>query len=85
LRAACDLVQLQRGRGREHGALKLLRSVYGQFTEGFCTQDLINAKALIDTAPAPGKRGGKVQMTPASAAANKGVERSRSNNPRVRH
>jgi class 3 adenylate cyclase/predicted ATPase len=85
LRAACDLVQLQRGRGREHGALKLLRSVYGQFTEGFCTQDLITAKALIDTAPAPGKRGGKVQMTPASAAAHKGVERSRSNNPRVRH
>ena len=85
LRAACDLVQVQRVHGREHDALKLLRSIYGQFTEGFGTQDLITAKALIEIGPAPRKRGNKARTASASSEAHQGGERSRSNNQRVRH
>jgi predicted ATPase len=47
LRASCDLARLQQGQGREHEALKLLQSIYHQFTEGFGTADLLDAKALI--------------------------------------
>jgi predicted ATPase len=85
LRAACDLVQFQRQRNREHDALKLLRSIYRQFTEGFGTQDLITAKALIETGSAGRKRDGKGEKTAASAGAQKGVGQLGSNDPRVRH
>src|SRR5262249_3885086 len=49
LRASCDLAHLWQGQGegRRRKALKLLQSVYDQFTEGFDTADLRNAKALI--------------------------------------
>jgi predicted ATPase len=49
LRASCDLAKLQRGKGREYEALKLLQSIYDQFTEGFGTADLLDAKALIES------------------------------------
>jgi predicted ATPase len=47
LRAACDLARLWHGQGRGRKAFKLLQSVYDQFTEGFDTADLRDAKALI--------------------------------------
>jgi predicted ATPase len=48
LRTSCDLGRLwqQQGRGKE--ALKLLRTIYDRFTEGFETADLRHAKALMD-------------------------------------
>jgi predicted ATPase len=49
LRASCDLARLQRRQGREHEALTLLQSIYDQFTEGFGTADLLDAKALIES------------------------------------
>jgi predicted ATPase len=47
LRASCDLARLWQDQRRERKALKLLETVYGQFTEGFDTADLRDAKALI--------------------------------------
>jgi predicted ATPase len=47
LRASCDLARFWQGQGRETKALRLLESVYEQFTEGFDTPDLRDAKALI--------------------------------------
>ena len=47
LRASCDLARLWQGQGREKKALKLLQSVYDQFTEGFDTAELREAKSLI--------------------------------------
>jgi predicted ATPase len=49
LRSSCDLARLWREQGRASDALELVRSVYRQFTEGFETADLQDAKALIDT------------------------------------
>ena len=48
LRAAADLARLYRDQGRRAEARNLLLPVYGWFTEGFSTQDLKEAKALID-------------------------------------
>jgi predicted ATPase/class 3 adenylate cyclase len=48
LRAACDLARLWQRQGRDIEALNLLRSIYDQFTEGFDTLDLLEAKAIID-------------------------------------
>jgi class 3 adenylate cyclase/DNA-binding response OmpR family regulator/predicted ATPase len=47
LRTSCDLARLWRDQGRCKEALKLLQSVYDQFTEGFETTDLREARALI--------------------------------------
>src|SRR5262249_40687772 len=49
VRASCDLARLWQGQGegRRRKALKLLQSTYDQFTEGFDTADLRDAKALI--------------------------------------
>jgi predicted ATPase len=47
LRPACDLGRLWQRQGRGREALKLLQSVYDQFTEGFDTTDLKTVKALI--------------------------------------
>ena len=47
LRASCDLARLWQDQGRERKALKLLQSVYDQFTEGLDMADLRDAKALI--------------------------------------
>jgi len=48
LRTSCDLARLWHGQGRGKDALKLLQSIYGQFTEGMETADLQYAKALIE-------------------------------------
>ena len=48
LRAAASLARLRRDQGRGTEARDLLAPVYGWFTEGFDTADLIEAKALLD-------------------------------------
>jgi predicted ATPase len=48
LRAACDLAQLWAEQGRRAEARELLAPMYGWFTEGFDTPDLIEARALLD-------------------------------------
>jgi predicted ATPase len=47
LRASCDLARLWQHEGRNAKALKLLQTVYDQFTEGFDTPDLRDAQALL--------------------------------------
>jgi predicted ATPase len=49
LRAAMSLARLWQQQGKKTEAHKLLSGVYSWFTEGFDTQDLIDAKALIDS------------------------------------
>jgi class 3 adenylate cyclase/predicted ATPase len=49
LRASCDLARLWQRRGENREALTLLRSIYRQFTEGFGTPDLQDAKALMES------------------------------------
>jgi predicted ATPase len=48
LRAAASLARLRRDQGRHTEARDLLARVYDWFTEGFDTQDLKEAKALLD-------------------------------------
>jgi predicted ATPase len=48
LRAARDLSALWIDQGRRDEALGLLTSIYAWFTGGFDTQDLKEAKALLD-------------------------------------
>jgi len=48
LRAATSLARLHCDRRRHSEARDLLGPVYGWFTEGFDTQDLKGAKALLD-------------------------------------
>ena len=48
LRAATSLARLWRDQGRRADARRALADVYGWFTEGFDTQDLRAAKALLD-------------------------------------
>jgi len=48
LRAAVSLARLRRAQGRRAEARNLLAPVYSWFTEGFDTQDLKEAKALLD-------------------------------------
>jgi tetratricopeptide (TPR) repeat protein len=48
LRAATSLARLWREQGRRTEARELLAPIYGWFTEGFDTQDLKEAKALLD-------------------------------------
>ena len=47
LRTSCDLARLWQRQRRNRAALKLLQSVYDQFTEGFDTADLRDAQALL--------------------------------------
>ena len=47
LRTSCDLARLWQGQGRNREALKLLQSVFDQFTEGFGARDLEDAKELL--------------------------------------
>jgi class 3 adenylate cyclase/predicted ATPase len=47
LRAAASLARLRRDQGRRSEARDLLAPVYGWFTEGFATPDLVEAKALL--------------------------------------
>jgi predicted ATPase len=48
LRAATSLARLWRDQRKRAEARGLLAPVYGWFTEGFDTQDLKEAKALLD-------------------------------------
>ena len=48
LRCATSLARLWCQQGRLQAARDLLGSVYGRFTEGFATQDLIRARRLLD-------------------------------------
>ena len=48
LRAATSLARLWHLQGKRQEAYDLLAPVYGWFTEGFDTADLIEAKALLD-------------------------------------
>ena len=48
LRAAASLARLRRDQSRRAEAHDLLAPVYGWFTEGFDTQDLKEAKALLE-------------------------------------
>ena len=48
LRSATSLTRLWRDQGRRGEARDLLAPLYGWFTEGFETQDLKEAKALLD-------------------------------------
>ena len=48
LRAAMSLARLWRDQGKVSEARELLAPVYGWFTEGFDTRDLIEAKALLE-------------------------------------
>jgi class 3 adenylate cyclase/predicted ATPase len=48
LRAATSLARLWQSQGKTQEAHDLLAPVYGWFTEGFDTPDLIDAKALLD-------------------------------------
>ena len=48
MRAALSLARLRRDQGRPAEARDLLTPIYGWFTEGFDTQDLKDAKALLD-------------------------------------
>jgi predicted ATPase len=48
LQAAVSLSRLWQARGKKKEAQSLLSEIYGWFTEGFDTQNLIEAKALLD-------------------------------------
>ena len=48
LRAAMSLARLWRDQGKRAEARDLLGPVYGWFTEGFDTHDLVEAKALLE-------------------------------------
>jgi predicted ATPase len=56
LRAATSLARLLRKQGRHVDAVTCLRPVYGRFTEGFGTADLIAAKQLLDEPSRAGRR-----------------------------
>ena len=48
LRASVSLARLWQAQGRRAEAHELLSDIYGWFTEGFDTVDLVEAKALLD-------------------------------------
>jgi predicted ATPase len=54
LRAAMSLARLWRKQGKSDEARRLLGDVYGWFTEGLDTRDLLAAKALLDELRAAG-------------------------------
>jgi hypothetical protein len=53
LRGAMSLARLRRQQGRAQEAAALLAPVYGWFTEGFDTADLMEAKTLLDKLTEP--------------------------------
>ena len=48
LRTATSLARLWQSQGKRQDAYELLAPVYGWFTEGFDTKDLLDAKSLLD-------------------------------------
>jgi predicted ATPase/DNA-binding winged helix-turn-helix (wHTH) protein len=57
LRAATSLARSLRSQGRPADAITCLQPIYGRFTEGFSTADLIAAKQLLDDLGDPRKNG----------------------------
>jgi class 3 adenylate cyclase/predicted ATPase len=53
LRAAMSLARFWRARGRRAEGHALLAPIYGMFSEGLDTPDLVDAKALLDTLARP--------------------------------
>jgi predicted ATPase len=51
LRTSTSLARLWQSQGKRQDAYDLLAPVYGWFTEGFDTKDLLEAKALLDDLP----------------------------------
>jgi predicted ATPase len=49
LRSSLALARLWQAQGRQCEAYQLLAPIYGWFTEGFDTPDLIEARQLLDT------------------------------------
>jgi len=47
LRATMSLARLWRRQGRRNDARDALAAVYGTYTEGFTTPDLVDARALL--------------------------------------
>ena len=56
LRTACDLASLWQSQDRRKEALQLLQPIYAQFTEGFNTPDLRQAKLILDSLRPNGSR-----------------------------
>ena len=48
LRASVSLARFLQNKGKKHEARELLAEIYGWFTEGFDTPDLVDAKALLE-------------------------------------
>jgi predicted ATPase len=48
LRTSTSLARLWQSQGKRHSSYELLAPVYGRFTEGFDTEDLLEAKMLLD-------------------------------------
>ena len=48
LRCATSLARLWQVEGRHLAAAELLSLIYGRFTEGFATRDLVHARSLLD-------------------------------------
>ena len=48
LRTSTSLARLWQSQGKRQDAYELLAPVYGWFTEGFDTKDLLDAKALLE-------------------------------------
>jgi predicted ATPase len=51
LRTAISLARLWRSQNRDEQARNLLRPIYGRFTEGFATPDLVAARAVLGDFP----------------------------------
>ena len=49
LRATMSLARLWQRQGRRDEARDALAAIYGTYTEGFTTPDLVDAKALLET------------------------------------
>ena len=56
LRATMSLARLWQRQGRRDEARAALAAVYGTYTEGFTTPDLVDAKALLEAWPNPPAR-----------------------------
>ena len=54
LRATMSLARLWQRQGRDEEAQAALAAVYGSYTEGFTTPDLIDARALLESLAKPG-------------------------------
>jgi len=55
LRATTSLARLWQGQGRREEAQAALAAVYGGYTEGFTTPDLVDARALLESLAKPAR------------------------------